>query len=121
MIEEEITFRALTKEELEDLKEIYLSNKIDGMNMKELQTFVRDVLEHQVKSTVGDEEEKEVWEEMKLFFKNDFSEIITTIKKENLESKDNKKNNPDKLKQDIKTIIERNKNSKEIEDMWEDD
>ena len=72
MNKEEITFKDLNKHQLEVLKETYIKSRLEMMNESDLRKFVKEVLELQVNGTVGNEEEKEIWKEMKEYFKGDF-------------------------------------------------
>ena len=68
----EITFKDLTTSQLNALKELFIESRVDSMTEESLRAFVKEVLELQVTGTVGNEEEKEVWKEMRDHFKNDF-------------------------------------------------
>jgi len=70
-----------SKKELESLKEFYITEKVKSMNESELRQFANEILSHQVKNTIGDEEEKEAWEEMENFFSDNFEFILEGIKK----------------------------------------
>mgnify|MGYP001158235741 CR=1 FL=1 len=80
---EKITHKDLTKKQLESLKDAYLDNRVNSMREDDLRKFVKEVLELQIRGTVGNEEEKEVWKEMKDFFKDDFEKKIKIAIKEN--------------------------------------
>ena len=62
----------LSKKELEFLKDTYVQEKINSMNEKELKNFVFDSIQHQIKDTIGNEEETEAWREMQNFFNESF-------------------------------------------------
>jgi len=70
-----------SKKELESLKEHYITEKVKSMNESELRHFAHDIFSHQVKNTIGDEEEKEAWEEIENFFSDNFEFILEGIKK----------------------------------------
>ena len=70
-----------TKKELESLKEYYITEKVKNMNESELRQFANEILSHQVKNTIGDEEEKEAWEEIENFFSDNFEFVCEGIKK----------------------------------------
>ena len=70
-----------SKKELESLKEYYITEKVKIMNESELRQFANEILSHQVKNTIGDEEEKEAWEEIENFFSDNFEMILEGIKK----------------------------------------
>ena len=71
----------LSKKELENLKEYYITEKIKSMNESELRQFAYEIISHQVKNTIGDEEEKEAWEEIATFFGDNFEFALEGIKK----------------------------------------
>ena len=70
-----------SKKELESLKEYYITEKVKSMNESELRQFANEIFSHQVKNTIGDEEEKEAWEEIENFFSDNFESILEGIKK----------------------------------------
>ena len=70
-----------SKKELESLKEYYITEKVKSMNESELRQFANEIFSHQVKNTIGDEEEKEAWEEIEDFFSDNFEFILEGIKK----------------------------------------
>ena len=70
-----------SKKELETLKEYYITEKVKSMNESALRQFANEIFSHQVKNTIGDEEEKEAWEEIESFFSDNFEFILEGIKK----------------------------------------
>ena len=70
-----------SKKELESLKEYYITEKVKSMNESELRQFANEIFSHQVKNTIGDEEEKEAWEEISTFFGDNFEFTLEGIKK----------------------------------------
>ena len=76
-----------SKKELESLKEYYITEKVKSMNESELRQFANEIFSHQVKNTIGDEEEKEAWEEIENFFSDNFEFILEGIKKKFKETK----------------------------------
>ena len=70
-----------SKKELECIKEYYITEKVKSMNESELRQFANEIFSHQVKNTIGDEEEKEAWEEIENFFSDNFEFILEGIKK----------------------------------------
>ena len=89
MSEKEINFKDLSKSELEILKDNYVASRLACMTEADLIAFAKAVIEDQVKGTVGNEEEKEAWEEIKEHFKENFDlEIKKVITKMYLNQKD---------------------------------
>ena len=81
MKKNKINYSDLSKKELESLKEYYITEKVKSMNESELRQFANEIFSHQVKNTIGDEEEKEAWEEIENFFSDNFEFILEGIKK----------------------------------------
>ena len=81
MKKNKINYSDFSKRELESLKEYYITEKVKSMNESELRRFTNEVISHQIKHTIGDEEEKEAWEEIENFFNGDFEFILEGIKK----------------------------------------
>ena len=62
---EELTYKDLSETELDTLKDIYISSRVNSMTESDLRKFVKEIIIDQIKGTVGNAEEKEAWEEMK--------------------------------------------------------
>ena len=81
MKKNKFTYSDFSKKELESLKEYYITEKVKSMNESELRQFANEIISHQVKNTIGDEEEKEAWAEIENFFSDNFEFILEGIKK----------------------------------------
>ena len=81
MKKKSISYSNLTKRELEYLKELYVQEKVNSMNLEELKKFVKENINHQITETIGDEEEKEAWKEIEIFFCDSLETIVTKVKK----------------------------------------
>ena len=81
MKKNKFNYSDFSKKELESLKEYYITEKVKSMNESELRQFASEIFSHQVKNTIGDEEEKEAWEEIENFFSDNFEFILEGIKK----------------------------------------
>ena len=79
MKDEAISFKDLTKAQLDALKDLYIDSRVDSMSEVDLRKFVREVLDLQVRGTVGNEEEREVWKEMKEHFEENFEEKVKAV------------------------------------------
>ncbi len=118
VMEVDVSFKDLSKLELEDLKSIYIENRVNSMDEKSLRDYVKEVLQLQVTGTVGNEEEKEVWKEMKEFFKEEFLDIIKSVRAAR------KKDNPDvetevnEYQKRIEVLENRKDNNNKNLDMW---
>ena len=114
-----MNYKNLTQEQLESLKSIYINNRIDSMSEDVLRTFAKEVLELQVRGTVGNEEEREVWKEMKEYFQEDFEQkikaIITVKESKEVGIDQEQKEFTERLK-----LLEQRKEeaTQENEDMW---
>ena len=119
MSKEEINYKDLTQKQLSSLKELYVDDRVTSMSEIDLRKFVREVLELQVRGTVGNEEEREVWKEMKEYFAGDFDDQITQICKLNWAEEVSIP--PEQLEfQKRLELLEQRKAEKsdEVEDMW---
>ena len=118
----EINFKDLNKVQLDTLKDVYIESRLNAMSEIELRKFAREVLDLQVRGTVGNEEEREVWKEMKDHFQDDFEhkikEVVQVKGSEDITIEPEKE---DFLKR-LELLEQRKKEeSKTNEDMWDDD
>ena len=79
MAKNKINYSDLTSKELELLKDMYIDLKIKSMNNNDLKNFAFENISLQIKSTIGNDEELEAWQEMEDFFKDEFHNIIQDI------------------------------------------
>ena len=77
---EELTYKDLTEIELDTLKDIYISSRVNSMSENDLRLFAREIIIDQIKGTVGNAEEKEAWQEIKEHFSEDLSKKIFEVK-----------------------------------------
>ena len=77
---EELTYKDLSKTELDTLKDMYISSRVNTMTDSDLRKFVREIIIDQIKGTVGNAEEREAWEEIKEYFSEDLSKKILEVK-----------------------------------------
>ena len=118
----EINFKDLNKVQLDTLKDVYIESRLNAMSEIELRKFAREVLDLQVRGTVGNEEEREVWKEMKDHFQDDFEhKIKEVVKVKGSEDITIEPEKEDFLKR-LELLEQRQKEeSKTNEDMWGDD
>ena len=110
MAKNQINYSDLTPKELELLKDTYIHLRVKGMNNNDLKDFAIENIGLQIKSTIGNDEELEAWQEMEKFFKDEFENIIQDIKiKMSSKTVDNKK---------LTTEVEKLKNEDKKLDMW---
>mgnify|MGYP001167775888 CR=1 FL=1 len=77
---EELTYKDLSERELDTLKDMYVSSRLNAMTESDLRKFVKEIIIDQIKGTVGNAEEREVWEEIKDHFSEDLSKKILEVK-----------------------------------------
>ena len=122
MITEGMNYKDLTKGQLEALKDIYMDRRVKGMSDIELRKFVREVLELQVRGTVGNTEEREVWKEMKDYFEEDFENQINEVIKSNTLEEVSISPEQEEFQKRLKVLEQRKaEQSEKTEDMWDDD
>ncbi len=119
MKQKSLIYSDLSNNELENLKEYYIQKKVDSMNHQDLKEFVSEIISHQVTSTIGKEEETEVWKEMSDFFGEQFETIILKIQTKHNENKNSNDSEKDTHKIRLE-LLERNKLEQEKKDMWDD-
>ena len=77
---EELTYKDLSNDELDTLKDMYISSRVNSMTESDLRRFVKEIIIDQIKGTVGNAEEKEAWEEIKDHFSEDLSKKILEVR-----------------------------------------
>ena len=118
----EITHKDLSKEQLTALKEVYIEGRLKAMNELELRKFAKDVLDLQIHGTVGSDEEREIWREMKNHFEDGFIAKIKQICKEKPKSQVNLEEEEKDFQQRLELLEKRkSEGSQKTEDMWNDD
>ncbi|KGG13018.1 MULTISPECIES: DUF7326 family protein [Prochlorococcus] len=119
MKNEEISFKDLTKPQLDALKQIYIDIRVESMSETELRKFAKEVIDLQVSGTVGNEEEREVWKEMKEYFDDEFEgKVKEVVKVKGLEERDSSDEEIEFKKR--LDALEKRKSEKDDsnEDMW---
>ena len=116
MTKNQFKYTDLSSKELESLKEKYIDLKVKSMNINDLRTFATENISLQIKSTIGNDEELEAWQEMEEFFKDEFDDTIRAIQFK-IRSKNGEDDNLNFHK--IKHNLEDKKEDTKI-DMWED-
>ena len=77
---EELTYKDLSATELDTLKDMYISSRVESMTESDLRNFVKEIIIDQIKGTVGNAEEKEAWQEIKEHFSEDLTKKIVEAK-----------------------------------------
>ena len=119
MKKKSLIYSDLSKKQLENLKEFYVQKKVDSMSHQELKKYVLEIISHQIKDTIGKEEEMEAWREMSDFFGEQFEIIILEIQTKYIDDKNVIETEIDSQKQRIE-LLERNNLDQEKKDMWDD-
>ena len=114
-----IIYSDLSKNQLENLKELYVQKKIESMSYQALKEYVKDIISHQVNDTIDKEEEMEAWREMSDFFGEQFEIITLEIQTKYIDDKNEIETEIDSQQQRIK-LLERNNFDQEKKDMWDD-
>ena len=109
----------LSKKQLDNLKEIYIQQKVSSMSIKELKNFVQQIITHQITDTIDKEEETEAWREMSDFFDDQFETIISDLI-EKYPNDQNFKNSETDLQKERVELLEKNNCGKDKRDMWDD-
>ena len=118
---EELTYKDLSQRELDYLKDIYISSRVNSMKEEDLRLFVREIIIDQVKGTVGNAEEKEAWQEMKDHFSDDLNNKILEVKAKFSKNTKEELKSPEELEFDKRlTLLKQQKEENSTNDMWED-
>ena len=119
---EELNYKDLTKSELDSLKDMYVASRLNSMTEHDLRLFVREIIEDQIKGTVGDAEEKEAWQEMKEHFSENLSIKIEEIKVKGNKNKNVETKSPEEIEFDKRLkLLKQQQEDKSTKDMWDDD
>tara|TARA_B100000575_G_C23072704_1_gene617937 strand:+ start:350 stop:700 length:351 start_codon:yes stop_codon:yes gene_type:complete len=116
MAKRQINFSDLSPKELELLKDIYIDLKVNSMNIDDLRDLAIENITLQIKSTIGNDEELEAWQEMGEFFKDEFDNTIRDVQIK-LKSKNGERTTPEN--QVVEKIAEDKGEDKKL-DMWQD-
>ena len=118
---EELTYKDLSKTELDNLKDIYISSKVDSMTENDLREFVKEIIIDQVKGTVGNAEEKEVWDEIKDHFSDNLSKMILEVKQKCSKSPHVELKSQEEIEFNRRLgLLKQQQDEKPSNDMWED-
>ena len=117
---EELTYKDLTETELDSLKDLYISSRLNSMSENDLRLFVREIMIDQIKGTVGNAEEKEVWEEIKEHFSEDLSKKIIEVKAKFTKNKKEELKSPEEIEFNKRLSLLKQQQDEEntSKDMW---
>ena len=119
MKKKSLIYSDLTSKQLDNLKELYIQKKVESMSHLELKTYVEEIISHQIKDTIGKEEEMEAWSEISDFFGEQFETKILEIQTKYSDDKTVLEKEIDPQKERLELIERQNLNEKK-KDMWDD-
>ncbi len=117
MTNDRLNFSDLTRDELDKLKDVYVDSRLNCMSNDDMRSFVKITIEDQIKGTVGNEEERDAWKEMRDHFQTDFEEKVLSVRKE---QEGNQNISPEEIEKErrIKLVEKRKQEKDNNEDMW---
>ena len=118
---EELTYKDLSNKELDTLKDMYISSRVNSMTEGDLRKFVKEIIIDQIKGTVGNAEEKEAWEEIKDHFSEDLTKKILEVKEKCSKNKKEELKSPEEIEFNKRlSLLKQQQEDKLSKDMWED-
>ena len=115
----EINYKDLSEKELDMLKDMYISSRVNAMTESDLRNFVKEIIIDQIKGTVGNAEEKEAWEEIKEHFSEDLSKKILEVKSKCTKNNKVEKRSPEEIEFDRRLgLLKKQQEDKSSNDMW---
>ena len=118
---DELTYKDLTENELDYLKDLYILSRVNSMSESDLRLFAKEIIIDQIKGTVGNAEEREAWKEMKDYFSEDFSKKILEVKEKFSKNTNGEIKSPEELEFDKRLgLLKQQQEEKSNNDMWED-
>ena len=118
---DELSYKDLSQTELNALKDIYISSRVNSMNESDLRKFVKEIIIDQIKGTVGNAEEKEAWEEIKEFFSDKLCIKIQEVKEKYNKNYKVDARSPEEIEFNRRLgLLKQQQEEKESRDMWND-
>ena len=116
---EELTYKDLSERELDTLKDIYISSRVNTMTESDLRKFVKEIIIDQIKGTVGNAEEKEAWQEIKEHFSDDFDKKILEVKEKCNKNYKEEQKSPEEIEFDRRLgLLKKQQEEQSSKDMW---
>ena len=116
---EEITYKDLSEKELDALKDMYISSRVNKMTESDLKKFVKEIIIDQIKGTVGNAEEKEAWEEIKDHFSGELMNKILEVKDKFNKNQKVELKGPEEIEFDRRlALLKQQQEEKSSKDMW---
>tara|TARA_B100000965_G_scaffold105144_1_gene86678 strand:- start:1167 stop:1520 length:354 start_codon:yes stop_codon:yes gene_type:complete len=116
---EELTYKDLSEAELDTIKDMYISSRVNAMTESELRRFVKEIIIDQIKGTVGNLEEKEAWEEIKDHFSEDLTQKIIEVKEKCNKNRKVEQKSPEEIEFDRRLgLLKQQQDDSSSKDMW---
>tara|TARA_B100001250_G_scaffold303988_1_gene265791 strand:- start:420 stop:773 length:354 start_codon:yes stop_codon:yes gene_type:complete len=116
---EELNYKDLSETELDTLKDIYISSRVNAMTEIDLRKFVKEIIIDQIKGTVGNAEEREAWEEIKDHFSEDLTKKILEVKEKCNKNPKVIEKSPDEIEFDRRLgLLKQQQEEESSKDMW---
>tara|TARA_B100001029_G_C14911567_1_gene366828 strand:+ start:40 stop:396 length:357 start_codon:yes stop_codon:yes gene_type:complete len=117
---EELSYKDLTESELDSLKDLYISSRVNSMTEAELRQFATEIIIDQIKGTVGHAEEKEAWAEIKDHFSDELSKKILEVKEKFSKNKKEELKSPEEIEfnKRLSLLKQQEDQEKSSKDMW---
>ena len=116
---EELTYKDLSATELDTLKDMYISSRVNTMTESDLKKFVKEIIIDQIKGTVGNAEEKEAWEEIKEHFSEDLTKKILDAKEKCNKNYKVDQKSPEEIEFNRRLgLLKQQQEEKSSKDMW---
>ena len=116
---EELTYKDLSNKELDTLKDMYISSRVNSMTESDLRKFVKEIIIDQIKGTVGNAEEKEAWEEIKDHFSEDLSKMILEVKEKCNKNPKSEQKSQEEIEFDRRLgLLKQQQEDESSKDMW---
>ena len=116
---EELTYKDLSETELDLLKDMYISSRVNSMTESDLRKFAKEIIIDQIKGTVGNAEEREAWEEMKDHFLEDLTKKILEVKAKCNRNHKLEQKSTDEIEFDRRLdLLKKQQEEQSSKDMW---
>ena len=116
---QELTYKDLSENELDTLKDMYISSRVNTMTESDLREFVKEIIIDQIKGTVGNAEEKEAWEEIKNHFSDDLTKKIIEVKEKCNKNQKVEQKSPEEIEFDRRLgLLKQQQEEQSSKDMW---
>ena len=116
---EELTYKDLNENELDTLKDMYISSRVNAMNESDLRKFVKEIIIDQIKGTVGNAEEREAWEEIKDHFSEELTQKIIEVKEKCNKNHKVEQKSPEEIEFNRRLgLLKQQQEEQSSKDMW---